>query len=1275
MAKVELWSHVKKFYHTSLADTWKWWAALVFLSLAFLLAKRYLSLPLPRVNLLLQWVHRRLNDELEIARLQVAELQSKFEQAQRQGRTLGFQELNFNSKYPAFVFRNNQLLLWTQHRFWLNREYLNGKFDVQAMSHSGGTFIIYKQSIRQGHGERVHFAVLIPLEVRYKTKWQWLKPGVNPDIFPDEKIVISRNPEEGFPIKSRDGRYLFSLLLPGNYHFSGGFSEENTILLLLLASLVIASWQTYERMQHYLATRRYTDGLILLATFLIGVRLAILILDEPAAFNRWTLFSAVSFASSVISRSLGDLFINIFFVFLICSYCYLHYPRLIDKQHLQWLKQHRQAVGIGLVITAYLFFFFHFSLLRNLYLNSQISLDIAQQLSFDVLRFTSLSIFLLSSFIFFFVSHIALRLATAVFTEHYQLLSTIAGVGISAIVVLEIFSIQIPWHIALLCSVYLAVASKKDWLKKARSFNYLSYLYLNLGVAVTAIMGALATYQFEQQAIMEKKRKIAFQLADGNDKLGEFLLYQMLQKIRTDQTIINRMLTPYSGKDIIIQKIKKQHLDKYFDNYEVNVLLFDGNGEPYNYHTPYDSLMNNFQPEKYKTEYPHILYINRLNGEIPAYVCFTDLLRNGTRIGRIIIELRRKYTAPFGAYPNFQLTAELVPEAIEQGISYALIVNGALTHSSSNFNYTPALLTALGAFSTQQSKQAIVKTINNFQHLLISPREGVQVVVSSPVYPLQNIISNFSFLFLALLVGKLLLLGFYGLRLGARQLLHMPISLSAKIQIYLNIAFFLPLVVVSIITTGLLNNQSRREIQEAYIEKAVAISNNAGIATYMEAYEKGQVSKDRLEENIVRIAQLANAYINLYSASGRLLASNEFFSYQSGLATDLINPQALAELSLNPQGRTILSETIGNLQYSSVYVAVRSAVSGKIAGIIGIPFFESQRSSEKRIISLLTSIMNVFTFVFIGMAALSYFASRILTEPLRLITRTIGHTSLTQLNQPLSYPANDEIGLLVDAYNRMLKQLQESKEALSRSEKESAWREMARQVAHEIKNPLTPMKLTLQHLQRTFASDNPRIGRALESLLHQVDTLSDIATSFASFANMPIPKNEEFEMGELLRQTCLLHQSEETAQIELQMPAGKFFVKGDRQLMGQIITNLIINGIQAVPHNRKPEIRLALSYRSNDRLIISVADNGVGIPEDIASKVFLPNFSTKFSGSGIGLALAKRGVEHAGGRIWFETKVSVGTTFFIELPLLKVITEDTNQSLINNLPEMTTKQP
>ena len=211
--------------------------------------------------------------------------------------------------------------------------------------------------------------------------------------------------------------------------------------------------------------------------------------------------------------------------------------------------------------------------------------------------------------------------------------------------------------------------------------------------------------------------------------------------------------------------------------------------------------------------------------------------------------------------------------------------------------------------------------------------------------------------------------------------------------------------------------------------------------------------------------------------------------------------------------------------------------------------------------------------------------------------------------------------MVVSEYNKMLVNLEESKEALAKSQKESAWREIAKQVAHEIKNPLTPMKLSLQHLKRILpgrGNGESEFDKPIDNLLHQVDTLSDIATSFSAFAKMPIPQNEPFELcGEVRRIVELF--DNENVNLKVEITSDKVMVNGDQKLMGRIISNLIINGMQSMEDKSIPEVEVRV-HADERKVTIEVQDYGAGIPEEIHNKVFIPNFSTKESGSGIGLS-------------------------------------------------------
>ena len=237
----------------------------------------------------------------------------------------------------------------------------------------------------------------------------------------------------------------------------------------------------------------------------------------------------------------------------------------------------------------------------------------------------------------------------------------------------------------------------------------------------------------------------------------------------------------------------------------------------------------------------------------------------------------------------------------------------------------------------------------------------------------------------------------------------------------------------------------------------------------------------------------------------------------------------------------------------------------------------------------------------------------------------------------------------------MLVKLEASKEALARSQKESAWREVAQQVAHEIKNPLTPMKLTLQKLERAISlkdKDSEKFASTVKNLLNQLQMLNDIVTSFSEFAKMPIPKNEKMNLAEVLKELKALLDSEDHIDLKLQLHADAVYITADRKLMSRIISNVIINAGQSRKEGQDVvQVNITTEQVfANNAVQIMINDNGTGIAKDVVERVFIPRFSTKDEGYGIGLAVAKHGIEHAGGTIWFETEWGKGTTFYLQLP-------------------------
>lgn len=383
-----------------------------------------------------------------------------------------------------------------------------------------------------------------------------------------------------------------------------------------------------------------------------------------------------------------------------------------------------------------------------------------------------------------------------------------------------------------------------------------------------------------------------------------------------------------------------------------------------------------------------------------------------------------------------------------------------------------------------------------------------------------------------------------------------------------------------------------------------------------------------------------------------LLVSSSPVLFKAGLMSPLVDPLAFFAIRQEKNKLYLQKETIGKLHYNHVYVQVRSSENGEELGIISIPFFASGKELSNRITNALRIIINISTLTFMVFIFFSFTASGFITTPLKLITNRIRKTTLEANNRPLEWKSKDELGLLIREYNLMLQKLEQNKRSLAISQKESAWREVAQQVAHEIKNPLTPIKLSLQHIRRVFqngiVTEPAKMDKTIESLIGQVENLDGIASSFSIYAKMPTFSLEMVDLKMVINQVLDIYAQDKREFVHCELFDEGNLVLADERMLGRILANLLLNAFQAVPSDQTPEIKIQMQEKG-EFLLISISDNGSGIPIELADKVFEPHFSTKFSGSGIGLYIARKGIEQMGGTITFETSELSGTTFKIEL--------------------------
>ena len=303
----------------------------------------------------------------------------------------------------------------------------------------------------------------------------------------------------------------------------------------------------------------------------------------------------------------------------------------------------------------------------------------------------------------------------------------------------------------------------------------------------------------------------------------------------------------------------------------------------------------------------------------------------------------------------------------------------------------------------------------------------------------------------------------------------------------------------------------------------------------------------------------------------------------------------------------------------------------------------------------MVTLINLYAFIFLLSSLIAVFITGWITRTFNVIIKQFGSLNL-QRNERITWPYEDEVGLLVSEYNKMVNKVEENAAKLAQSERERAWREMARQVAHEIKNPLTPMKLNIQYLQQAMKNDHPNIkeltNKVADSIVEQINNLSYIASEFSNFAKMPEAKAEEIEIASLLYKATGLYLSDAHIKVTINDSDKNVCVLSDHSQLLRVLTNLIENAVQAIPDDRTANIEVALKRDGAGYALVTVADNGNGIPDDMASNIFQPYFTTKSSGTGLGLAMTRKIIEFWKGQIWFETKEGSGTTFYIRLPLI-----------------------
>jgi signal transduction histidine kinase len=749
----------------------------------------------------------------------------------------------------------------------------------------------------------------------------------------------------------------------------------------------------------------------------------------------------------------------------------------------------------------------------------------------------------------------------------------------------------------------------------------------------------------------ESRKIYAEKLAAEQDPVAELLFQDVEKKLESDSVLVNFVAGTNKQPSEFEKRIKQQYFSGFWEKYDVRVALFDSMCVPvirsqnavFDNTFYFDQLIANGGRQ---TTCEHFYFLDNKSGKV-SYLAKLPLykdIKTHSKYGILYVELDAKFISDEIGFPELLLDRSIGLSQELTNYSYAKYKNGQLTNQYGKFPYT---LNATD-FARSGTEFSFVDA-DGFNHLIYRADPQTLIVLSNRNDGLVGQVTTFSYLFSFF---SLLLLSILFFRQVSSGRLLENFSFKYRIQVLLVFIVLSSLALFGGGTIYYIKQQFETKNKESISEKIHSVLIDTEDKLVSETALTSSLS-EYISFVLKKSSSVFFTDINLYDTHGNLYSSSSSKVFDEGLTSKKMNPEAFLQMSVLGKTEYVHDERIGKLEYLSAYIPFKNK-DGKLLAYLNLPYFAKQSELEKEISGFLVALINIYVLLFVLSIITAIFISNYVTKPLKLIQDKLSNIRLGKTNEPIEWKENDEIGNLVSEYNRMISELSKSADLLAKSERESAWREMAKQVAHEIKNPLTPMKLSVQHLQRTYKDHAPdmdeKMERLTKTIVEQIDTLSSIATEFSNFAKMPKANLESVNLSQTIINSVDLYKNSAEAEIVFEdKTVEQPIVMADKDQLLRVFNNLIKNATQAIPEGRKGNIHIRLT-KEDHQYLVSIHDNGNGISDDVLEKIFMPNFTTKTGGMGLGLAMVKNIIETINGRIWFETKTNAGTTFYVSLP-------------------------
>ncbi|MEO6220408.1 MAG: MFS domain-containing histidine kinase [Ginsengibacter sp.] len=1159
--------------------------------------------------------------------------------------------------YKVSTYNEKEPVFWNTQVIEPDASVLNEPATTSFRQLANGWYIINKKKYKAPNGVQFEMITLIPVKWNYYVENKYLHNSFAAIEDIEQNYTVSLVPTK-WDIRGLNGKIIFYLNQLNEIKII--HNNVFSLWLRILAGILVLSF-VHKLAKFYIKRKGFWIGFAVLLSCILILRIGSYFLPIPLNFRQFELFDPTIYGSNIVLRSLGDLLINsLLFIWIVLFIRYHFHNAYLGLRFDTNFKKYiavfiLSVIMIGITIICG-------NIIRSLVSDSQIS--------FDVINFFTLNIYSVIGFIvlsciatgYFFLIQIILQpVKNEIQPKWYVLYFSISITGLiflSFYLHSEFVTFNLSLLIWLLFFIYLL------------SFNFLSLHAFNLissrfifwlfffSVSITAVI-----VLHNKRKEIEKRKDFAENLANKADPSGEIMMNIILTDFSNSFLSDNfdRFQNPFLN-GILKDSLVNENFSGYLNKYDTRIYTF-GSDEQALYNddsTNFSSLSTIVQTQGKGTGIKDLYYYDVSYDRFNYISKKTITDTSGNTQGYIFIVSKPKKYKSDALYP--ELFSKSNTNSIESSSVYAFAVykKNQLGNSYNDYPFP----TAIDSTEFTYNEFRIVHN-NGYEELWYRADADKVIVIAREDNFFIESITLFAYLFCSFLLitvlfnllnhllTEKLFSGDYKSfwQFTIRNQVHGTI-ISISIFSFLVIGITTILFFISRYHS---NNREKLSRTIHVMETQVRNSIDTVPIGRMQLKSLDRLTNNQLEQTINNVASIHAADINLYDLNGDLKVSSLPLPYKKGIVSEKMDPVAFFHLNKLKDVQFFQEQKIGELEYLSNYVPVRDE-SGKEYAYINIPYFESQNKLQDEISNFLVTIINLNAFIFLVAGIIALFITNRITRSFSLISNKMKEVNLEKRNEEIVWNRQDEIGELVSEYNKMVKKLDISAQMLGKSEREGAWREMARQVAHEIKNPLTPMKLNLQYLQRAIDNDSQEVKNisiyVANILLEQIEHLSQIAGDFAQFANIGNVKNQLFNLNHTLENVSTLYSTNDKLETIKNLYPYELLIEGDKTQVNRLFTNLLQNAVQSIPEPRKAVIEITSNLVRN-KALVSIKDNGIGISPGKYDKIFTPNFTTKSSGTGLGLAMCKGIVEKMNGRIWFETDEGQWTIFYVELPLVE----------------------